>query len=307
MKTDVSHSRLLRCLGFFGAGATLALGSALVAQAERDLTQGPAPPPVIAAWAADRDAGVVYGLAADLTIELQVPLAWPTDVRPCGDGGAWVLRAGNGNPAGTYRLDRLARDGGLVAEVSLGACVDLDVADGRDALVIELGRGANGADRALRLETEGSLHVLYEAPGLECVAASRASVVVGTRTGRVVRIAEDGTVLGGAELGGEIGDLAAGPRPGSLWVLDVAGGARLLLLELDLQPRWSVATGVSALHVIPVPGKERAWLADTTEPIVRRFGPGGALELDRRGLPLTGLDRGTAWSDGSVLVAAPGA
>lgn len=305
------RQRLVRGLGLFGAGATLAVGSALIAEAaigRRGGGESPPPGPV-ALWATDRDGGVVYGLDANLIVARQVQLAWPVEVEACRDGGAWALRAGNGSPAGTYRLDRIARDGSLVTEVTLGTCLDLAGLDGRDALVIELGSGPGGADRALRLETEGGLHVLLEAPGLLCVADSRGSVAVGTQAGGVMRLhpAANGAVLDRVQLGGQIGDLAPGPWPGSLWALDVTGNGRLVLLDADLSIRWSAPIGLRSLHLAPVPGEERIWIADTTEPIVRRFGPGGVLELDRQGLPLTGLDRAVAWSAGGVLLAAPGA
>lgn len=305
------RQRLVRGLGLFGAGASLALGSALIGSSGAGGGEAATVPPPgpIAVWATDRDGGEVYGLDASLHVALHFPLAWPVEVEACRDGGAWILRPGNGSPIGTWRLDRIAADGTQIAEVSLGTCLDLDVLDGRDALVIELGTGAGGADRVLRLGTHGSLQPLHEAPGLVCVADSRGSVAVGTTQGDVIRLerAANGDLLDRVHLGGEIGDLAPGPWPGSLWALDVTGSARLILLDADLAVRWSVPVGLHALHLAPVPGEERVWIADSTEPIVRRFGPGGVIELDRRDLPLLGLDRAAAWIDGGALLAAPGA
>lgn len=296
----------MRRAGFLGAGALLAVGAALIG-ASRGGSASPAPGPV-ALWATDRDAHELYGLDENLVITRSVQLGWPLLVRACTGGGVWVLRSGNSTSNFGHRLDRLTRAGDLVTEITIGISIDLDTLDGGDALVIELGGGANGASRALRFGREGSLYVLLERSGLTCISDSRSSAVVGTDDGRVLRLDPDraDTILDSVLLGGEIGDIARGPEPGSLWVLDVTGNRKLFLLDPDLSVRWSASVGLKALHVAPVPGEERVWLADTTEPIVRRLGPAGAIEIHRSGLALLGLDRALAWGAGGVLLAAPG-
>jgi hypothetical protein len=79
-----------------------------------------------------------------------------------------------------------------------------------------------------------------------------------------------------------------------------------VLLAPDLSVRWAANLPRRAAHLAPVPGEERVWIANTESPCVLRYGPGGALELDRCGLPLPGLDRAVAWRDG-LAVAAVGA
>jgi hypothetical protein len=101
-------------------------------------------------------------------------------------------------------------------------------------------------------------------------------------------------------------DLAPAAEPGGSFALDAAG-QRLLCLAPDLALRWQVALPIAARQIGAVPGEERVWLADTGSPRVLRYGPGGALELDRAGLPLLGLERALAWSGRGALVCAPGA
>ena len=86
-----------------------------------------------------------------------------------------------------------------------------------------------------------------------------------------------------------------------------AAGRRLLCLGPELELRWQVQLPIAAQHLGAPPGEERVWLADTSSPRVLRYGPGGALELDRAALPLSGLERALPWIDGAVLLAAPGA
>ena len=75
----------------------------------------------------------------------------------------------------------------------------------------------------------------------------------------------------------------------------------------DLEREWSAPTGLAALQLAPVPGAEQVWLADVSEPRVRRFGAGGVLELELDPAPLSGLQRGAADGSGAVLLTAPGA
>ncbi|HUR28569.1 MAG TPA: hypothetical protein VM509_10310, partial [Planctomycetota bacterium] len=89
--------------------------------------------------------------------------------------------------------------------------------------------------------------------------------------------------------------------------LDAQGYGRLALFDAALAVRWSRSVGLHALHFAPERGTERVWIADATEPRVRRFGPGGLLEIDRPDMPLGGLDRACATASGTALFTAPGA
>ncbi|MCY2960362.1 MAG: hypothetical protein NTY35_09370 [Planctomycetota bacterium] len=296
--------------GARGAGLALlaaglgVLGACLAAFAAAE--PPPAAPGETVLWAADRDASRVYGLDADLYLTRRLPVDWPLDVEPAGDGGLWVLRAETGSAASTQRLDRFDAAGALVTELWIERAADLDVlAGGEQALVVEVRAGA--LPRLVRVRTEGSLFPLIERDGLACVSGERESAVLGTRSGEVLRVhAITGGVLASANLGGHLADLAAGPAPGMVWALDDSGPGRILLLAADLTVRWSAPLPRPARHLAPVRGEERVWVANTEEPCVVRFGPGGAVELDRCGLPLPGLDRALAWR-GGVLVTAVGA
>lgn len=290
-----------------GAGLALAaaglgvLGACLAAFAGAE--PPPVPPGATVAWVADRDASRVFGLDADLLLARRIAVDWPLDVEPAHDGGLWVLRSAAGTSTSTHRLDRFDADGALVTELWLERATDLDVlAGGEQALVVE--ERAGSPSRLIRVRTEGGLFPLLEQAGLVCAAGERDAALVGTSTGEVLRVhAVTGAVLARARVGLRIADLAPGPAPGTAWALDDAANGRVILLEADLGVRWSRALSRPAAHLAPVRGEERVWLANTLEPCVVRFGPGGLLELERCGLPLPGLDRALAWRGGAIVTA----
>ncbi|MBL8861391.1 MAG: hypothetical protein JNK02_05205 [Planctomycetes bacterium] len=293
--------------GAAGAGlAVLAAGlgtlcAALVALAA---AEPPLPPPgEVVVWAADRDGARVHGLDRDLRLARRIAVDWPLDVEPAHDGGLWVLRSAAGTSSSTHRLDRFDAHGLLLTELWLEQGADLDVlGSGEEALVVERRSGA--PTRLLRVRTEGSLFPVLERDALRCVLGERETAVVGAADGTLLRVhAQTGAVQASASLGGSLADLAPGPAVGEVWVLDDAGPARLLLLDAGLGVRWSVTLPRPAGHLAPVPGAERVWIASTSAPCAARYGPGGALEVERCGLPLPGLDRALAWREGALLAA----
>ncbi len=278
------------CWGWSGIGALAALGLALAGGALRR-TELARPGPV-ALWAADRDANLLYGLDADLILATRVPLVAPLELARARDGRLYVLRE-----AGL--LDVLDPSGAVLRELEVGPSLDLDVYED-DALLV-------GQAAALRIGPDHARTILSQAPGLRCIAGSLDSVLVGTDDGRIERLALDGSdVLASAEIGGTIVDLAPAGEPGGAFALDSAG-RRLVCLAPDLGLRWQIDLPFAAQHLGAVPGEERVWLADTGSPRVLRYGPAGVLELDRKALPLLGLDRALPWIGGAVLLAAPGA
>jgi hypothetical protein len=242
-------------------------------------------------WAADRDAGLVYGLDEDLILAARVPLAAPLDLARTLDGRLFVLRGGG-------FLDELDGRGALLRELEVGTCIDLET-HGECALLVQL------PARALALGAQGAPRVLAESQGLCCIAGSLDSVLLGTQDGRVLRVALDGSgPLAEVELGGSIVDLAPASEAGGGFALD-GPGQRLLRLDPEFGLRWEARLDIEARHLC-VSG-EHVWLADTQSPRVLRYGPDGRRELDRKLLPLLGLDRVLSWRDGAVLLAAPGA
>lgn len=257
-------------------------------------------------WITDRDAGRVYGLDRDLLVVRELPLRAPIEVEACADGGAWVVSALDGGPVGRHQLARLDRDGVVGPRAALGTFHDL-ACDAEDrALVIEDGPAGR---RVALFDGSAQLRWQAQAPGALSLASAWGQVLVGDDAG-VVSCFDLGAPAApprSSALGGILADVAAGPSAESWWVLDASAAHRLVLLDADLSARWIVPAGVAALHLAPVSGVERVWLADVNAPSARRFGPGGALEVDRRDLPLAGLDRVASLAGGGALFAAPGA
>jgi hypothetical protein len=281
-----------------GAGLALALRAS--SEYEPDYAPGPA-----TTWVADRDADAVIGLDDALIEAKRFEIESPVEVERRSDGSLWVVSARDAHPLGPHDLVLYDGDGRRTAAAVFGPVFDL-ARIGDDALVVELA-GQNG--RVVRVDSAGSERVVLELATARCAAGFGSLVAVGTDDGAVwlVDTAATPTVIRRQKLGGPIGDLAPGPTPGTWWALDIGGVARLSLLEPNLAPRWTVAIGLHALHLAPAAGLERVWIADTTEPVARRYGIAGVLELDVHDLPLGGLDRVAALDDGGVLLAAPGA
>lgn len=276
------------CWGWSGVGALAVLAVALAAGVLRD-SELARPGPVVL-WAADRDAGMLYGLDEELILASRVPLTGPLDLARTDSGRMFVLRASG-------FLDELDARGELLREVQVGPCLDLETL-GEVALLVQQ------AGRALALDAQGEPRLLADQPGSCCIAGSRDSVLLGTQDGRVLRVALDGSgVQAEAALGGSIVDLVSASDAGA-YALDAAG-QRLLRLAPDLSLRWQAQIGIEARHLCL--SGDRVWLVDTQSPRVLRYGPDGKRELDRAILPQLGLDRALSWTDGGVLLAAPGA
>lgn len=287
-------------LGLTAAGICHGGGQGVPAQSS------PGPPYL---WVADRDGHRVVALSEDLHPTACAELRWPVDVASRADRGAWALSAREGSPLKAHELVRLSAGGAIVASVPLGAVLDLAALDGGDALVLEWAAPAAGGSRVLRVAADGAVSLLGQVAGALTLAGTADRVLVAGEGGRAVLLSAQpgGGVLGRALLDGEIGDVAPGPAGEGWWALDVTGGARLLRLDRDLAPRWIQPVGLHALHLAPHAEEERVWIADTTQPLARRYGPGGALELEVPEVALSGLDRGASEDGGGVLLTAPGA
>lgn len=270
------------------------------------LGQGGEPGPV-AAWATDRDRCEVVGLDRDLLIARRVPIPWPTEIEATRGGGAWAVACDGGDPLGPHRLMELSPAGRVLSEHAFGPVLDLTGRDAIDALLVELQPAST--DRVWRVEPGGARRLLAVVPEALCVGAQGELALVGSQTGRLTLVssARPGEILRVIEPGGVLQDVAPGPRAGQWWALDASGAQRLLLLDRDLSTLSCTTLHMHGLHLAPVRGEERVWIADSTEPLARRFGPGGVLEVEARRLPLSGLDRAAVWRGSGVLLAAPGA
>jgi hypothetical protein len=292
---------------WFSHGAPMLLGAGLaVAWRSAPFSSGEFQPGPPVTWVADRDADAVIGLDAELFVSRRFELESPVELAVRSDRSVWALSARDGHPLGAHDLVLHSADGRREAVATFGPVFDLDLL-GDDALVVEHS-GEHG--RVVRVGAARPATNLLELPTATCAAGAGERLLVGTTDGEVWLVDATTlpvTVVAKRAVGGPLGDVAVGPTPGSWWTLGLGGAGRLCLLDPDLTPRWMVAPGVHALHLAPVRGAERVWLADTTEPFARRFGAHGAIELDVADLPLAGLDRAVALADGGLLLAAPGA
>ena len=287
----------------------------------RQLDPAPSSPPAV--WVADRDAQRVVGLDSNLIEVTQRPVRWPLEIEARSDRAFWVARAADGTLDGAFELSLHGPRGRVRRTEAFGPLVDLAVLDGVDALVVERRSGEPNA--VWRVREDGARWIALQIGKLRCATGRSDRVLAGTDEGEVLLSDADGTrtVLDHRSFGLQIIDLAPGPAPSAptssdgpgdsspetWWVLglDSAGLGRLLLLGADLEPVWEVGTELRPRHLVPVPGSEQAWIADITAPRVRRYGPGGVLEIDRDDLQVFGLDRGVAWPDGGIVLTAPGA
>lgn len=279
----------------------------------------------VALWVADRDGDQLVGMDKDFFVQRSVPMRSPVRIEAMGDGGTFALSAIGDGPIGKHALMYVDRVGVANRVGVLGAGVDLAPGPDGGVFVVELGLGG-APSRVLRgmhsaggvPHEPGGLIEFAVLPGAICVAAQHDGglaggsvsgalrVLVGADSGLLSLLGEGAVSLGIAMgIAVEVGDVAPAPD-GGWWVLDVAAPSRLLRLDRDLNLMWGVATGLAVGSLAPVAGEERVWLADTTEPLIRRFGPAGALELS---VPIVSSDlsRGAGRADGSFWLASPGA
>ncbi|MEO6709820.1 MAG: hypothetical protein ABI054_07615 [Planctomycetota bacterium] len=296
-----AHATAVACAFLFALSALVALGWARARGAS-----APAASARVAAWVSDRDADRVIGLDRNLLVVRSVAVRAPIEVEARADGGVWVLSSTHADPLGRHQLLRLAADGQVVAHAQLASIFDLCSDEFGHAGVVDFDPSG---ETVHVFDAAASPIWLRAWPGALCIAVQGQRVLVGTMAGELALF--DMTTPASAPLrlawGGAISDVAPGPTFGSWWALDSHGSCRLALLDPGLVVIWSRSVGLHVQHLAPEKGVERVWIADTTQPHVRRFGPGGVLEIDRADMPLGGLDRAATTGVGSALFTAPGA
>ena len=268
-------------------------------------------------WVADRDADELVGLDGDGFLVRRIHVRAPVALSSA-PGGPFVVSAREAWALGEHALWKLGLDGRRLVPLAagLGPVLDLETLPDGGALVVEFVAG--GASRVLRTPGAGTgaapvggLATVVELTGATCAAGRLAEgpgalgleILVGDEAGGL-SLVRDGEVVAVRELGGEVGDLA--PGPGGTWfALDLAS-RRLVLLDRDLGLLWAVDHGLAALELAPVVGEERVWLVDSTEPLVRRYGPGGGLEVEA-GMPAADATGATDDGQGGLWVASAGA
>jgi hypothetical protein len=296
----------MRNAAALGAGALLAVGVSLAGTAIRgDRPCGLPPADRPAFWVVDRDADTAYGLDDRLILGPRARIEHPIDVRATGDGGAWILRSSS--PKGPSGLVRLQPDGAIALETSLRGRATLETSGDGDALVIE--DAESPSSRLLRVAPAGEVRVLAEEPGLACAVLDRSALVVGWRSGRILRqpLVPDAGGETCASLDGPIVALAAAGGGPELYVLFGGGGERLALLGADLEARWIASSGCRSAGLAPTPDGRHVWVVDIDRPWVRKFSSEGTRELERTAPAFLGAVRAVATEEGGLLVATPGA
>lgn len=271
-------------------------------------------------WVCDRDAHHVLGLDGDLFVAQSLATRFPVRVASR-VGGFWAVTAEGGSPIGAHALS--VWDGAWTTYASkLGPIVDLGTGVDGDALLVEFGL-TGLPSRVLRGNVAGVLELAVH-PGALAVAgqafaspsasgsmeALLASVLVADAAGRVTRYGPGGAVLGAVDLGGELVDVAAfgsaAQAGGRVYVLAANGGGRLIALNAALAVEWEVALGLQVDELSVSPDGAHLWIADSTEPLARRYGADGSLELQVL-LPASDISGVQAVANGGALFTSPGA
>lgn len=228
------------------------------------------------AWLADRGADELVALDRELCVRARVGTASPRLVL-ADSGGLWVAGADSRAAPLPTRLLRLRPGGEPVGATDFSALLALCPLPDGDALVLERVESLGARETRLwRVAVDLGRTLLGEFPGASALAADAGRILVGCDDGELVCLAAQGGVLAIVEQAFGVRALAPGPRAGEWWVLDAAGG---LALFAGSERLWRVHTGLAATSLAAVPGMERVWLAASAD--VRRYGPGGTLELAR--------------------------
>jgi hypothetical protein len=214
-------------------------------------------------WVADRDAGRLVGLDAELFETREIPCEAPLELAVRADGGLFVLGGTRPWGSGARWLHSFDVQGMLLARIPLAGAEGLAVVGGEEAAVLAGGRlvlfGPNGAERMVR-----------EAPGARALAVRGGELVLGDGAGRVALYSRawQGALLAEVELGAGVVALAQGPAGGS-WALLDGGGAerRLVLLGHDLEVLRELSIGPLGTWICPLEqrGGWELWVATKGE------------------------------------------
>ncbi|MSR62756.1 MAG: hypothetical protein EXS08_09975 [Planctomycetes bacterium] len=223
-------------------------------------------------WVADRGAGELLALDAELCVERRLPLPSPR-LLACSADVVWVGVAAAGADEFATRLVRLDSGAQNPRSAVFDGIADLVLEGSGDALVIE---HSGTSTRLWRIDSELTRTLLGRYPAASALAERAGELLVGGSDGSLVRLTESGGLDAAGHWSGPVLALAPGPQAGEWWVLGGKDGANVGLVGSELEPLWIVESGFSTRAFAPVAGEERVWLADAHA--ARRYGPGGALE-----------------------------
>ncbi|MCI0588520.1 MAG: hypothetical protein L0323_16945 [Planctomycetes bacterium] len=225
-----------------------------------------------AAWVADRGAGEVHLLGADLGLLATARCGgWPRVVAALPGGGAWVATGRGPEPSDPFDLARIGPDGALLAKGGpFGWVADLAGEPDGGAWVADRGRGL-----LVRVGPDGGILESASVAGIRCVERGRSRILHGDDQGNVVA-----TVSGTREswtIGGEATDVREAPDRG-LWVLDATGPGRIWRLGGGGEAREVATLGFSAEHLAV--DSSGIWVASVEAAFVRRFARDGEVLAD---------------------------
>ncbi|MEX1024594.1 MAG: hypothetical protein WD226_05905 [Planctomycetota bacterium] len=265
-------------------------------------------------WIADRAGGEVLGLDTGFAVVERLPRRNPVRVAPVpGRDALWLASASQGFALGRHAVELIVDGQSRWSHVA-GPVIDLD-ANLRSCVWVEwpVGEPARvfvaGEEGSLRrLDVEGrATSAALAAPDDSSDVAAGELALVGREDGWVElwRTRHPPTRVAAALVAEQVGDVVPAPDAG-WYVLDVAA-RRLVRLEPDLAKRWAVDPTLSAASLTTSLDRSRVWIVDANQPFVRRFGPGGSLEIVVNDLPLSGFDRAAPTAAGGLVLVSPGA
>jgi hypothetical protein len=282
-----------------GAGLKASAGSAL------DQSQRPRGP---AQWiAADRDAGALVFLDADLFVVERRSVPWPTKVRAA-RGGIWTVSAVHGHPKGEHDLRWMAWDGSAAAHLVVPPVIDLGTDTDGSAWL--LARTDCESCEVLRAVPQG-LADRFDAPSdARSLAVRDGRVGLAAGASGFLVLDEERCAWLRSALPGAARALDATAIEQGWWVLfrdDLPGSERLVRLDLEL----------NAIAAVPAAGAERIaemglnegsdlWLLGGSGTWARRIGTRHGEELAFTHLSALGVTALAADARGAVLFAAAG-
>lgn len=249
-------------------------------------------------WVADGAAGALYRLDLDLLPVERVELD-SAALLAAFPGGIWAAGASGPCASGLDRLLRLSRDEPSRVEVALVDVRALCALEDGSALVLD----GDGPVRLLRIPARGPCRELLCLPAGRRLSWGAGRWLLGGPQGELVLGRPEGTVLAWRRLEGPLEALE--PAPGEGWWVLVGGRAPgLTRLDPQLGVCWRVPVpGGASCLARAEPGS--VWVAG--EGSLSLLGPGGRVELERRGPDLAGGVRALGACRGRLWVALPGA
>jgi hypothetical protein len=290
----------LRAIALIGAGT---LAAAAMALAERGCHAARATRGAPAVWVADRGAGAVFGLDADLFVTRRVELDPPAALAADGAGGWWALCARDGWAGGAFELEQRNAAGELLLRLPVSGPARLAADAGGGVLVLP----EDAVTPWRRLGPDGRPRPLPPRRGAALLAMDGARLAL-AGPGGLVRSFEGERELARVELAGAVRALApaGGPEPGWWAVLEREQARELRRLDAALAELWKAPWRGAEALLAPHPDGARVWRVDRGAGSLELLGRAGA-ERFRADPALEDALEARALAGGALLVLTPGA